>query len=222
VAIDRQNNILYENLGEVRGFELMPHQEIFLKQRFELGEIFGFETRNKYEILDLQKNVIGFAAEQQKGIIGLLMRQFFGHWRSFQIYVFNKNKEVVLKAHHPFRWFFQCIEVHSSAGVKFGSIQQRFSVFSKKFDVLNERGMTIMQVSSPFWRIWTFPFTTNGRRQACVSKKWTGLFTEIFTDKDSFHIDFTNPELKEVERYLVLAAGLFIDLQYFEKKASRD
>jgi uncharacterized protein YxjI len=79
-----------------------------------------------------------------------------------------------------------------------------------------------MQVSSPFWRLWTFPFMTGGAQVACVQKKWSGLLAEALTDKDNFAVDLGDGALGEADRRLVLAAAIFIDLQYFEKKAGRN
>jgi len=76
-----------------------------------------------------------------------------------------------------------------------------------------------MEVASPFWKIWTFPFMARGAQVAAVQKKWSGLLAEAFTDKDNFLVDLGEGGLGENERRLVLAAALFIDLQYFEKKA---
>ncbi len=45
------------------------------------------------------------------------------------------------------------------------------------------------------------------------------MFTELFTDKDTFMIDFTDERLTDNERKLVLAAAVFIDMKYFEAKA---
>jgi hypothetical protein len=49
---------------------LMASKLIVVNQRHELGEIFGFETRNKYQLFDENNKILGFAAEQQKGIFG--------------------------------------------------------------------------------------------------------------------------------------------------------
>jgi hypothetical protein len=46
------------------------------------------------------------------------------------------------------------------------------------------------------------------------------LLAEAFTDKDNFAVDFGAGALGENERRLVLAAALYIDLMYFENKAS--
>jgi hypothetical protein len=92
-------------------------------------------------------------------------------------------------------------------------------VFSKRFDVTDQAGRLLLQVSSPIWRPWTFAFVRDGRELARVEKKWSGMLQEAFTDADRFRVAFQSPELSFDERALVLAAGIFIDLQYFEHKA---
>ncbi len=202
-----------------QSFDIKNFSHLVIRQHHEVGEWIGFETRNKYEIRDEKGLPIGFAAEQQKGIFGFLIRQFLGHWRSFEIRIFNAARIPVLIAKHPFRFFFQRLEVFEANGQFVGVIQQRFSILTKRFDVQNEHGQVVMEVSSPFWRIWTFPFKFQGRELASIQKKWAGALSEIFTDKDNFHVGYTSPELTNEERWLVLAAAIFVDLQYFENKA---
>lgn len=199
---------------------LTNYDYLFVRQRYEIGELFGFESRNKYEIVNKEQQPIAFAAEQQKGFFGFLFRQFLGHWRTFDIHLFNPERQLLLIARHPFRIFFQRLELTDSSGTFLGAIQQRFSILSKRFDVIDRHGRVILQVSSPIWKMWTFPFIRGSRKVATVEKKWSGLLTEAFTDKDNFAVKYDDPNLSNEERQLVLAAALFIDLQYFERKAN--
>lgn len=198
--------------------DIVNHQKIFVKQAFELAEIFSFETRNKYRICDETGQDIAFAAEQQKGLFGFLWRQFLGHWRSFDIHFFDLNRQEFLIARHPFRWFFQRLEVSEFKGRSIGIIERKFSILTKKFDVLSPNGNVLLTVSSPLWRIWTFPFMRNDQEMAQISKKWTGIGYEFFTDKDTFLVDFTHPTLTSDEKILILAASIFVDLMFFENK----
>lgn len=204
--------------------DLKKHSKLMIRQRRELAELFGFETRNKYEITDEQKNVIGFAAEQQKGIFGFLFRQYLGHWRRFDLHIFDSNRQPLLIAKHPFRFIFQRMELFTFDGRYLGAIQQRFAILKKRLDVEAADGRVILEMSSPFWKIWTFPFRVPNAAGSAVSaqvnKKWSGLLNEAFTDKDNFVIDFADPGLNNEEKQLVLAAGIMIDLKYFEYKAS--
>jgi hypothetical protein len=199
--------------------ELATRNEIVLQQRRELGELIGFETRNKFEILADDGTPIGFAAEQGSGVFALMARSFLGHWRTFEIHVFDVNRQPLLIALHPWRFFFQRLEVRSADGRPLGALQQRFSILSKRFDLEGPDGTVRMTVSSPLWKPWTFPFVRDGREVAFVRKRWSGLMREAFLDADNFKIEFTDPSLSEDDRGLLLAAGLFVDLQYFEKKA---
>lgn len=193
---------------------LSGHKNLFVRQIFETAELFGFETRNKYAIMDENKNAVAYAAEQQKGFWGFIVRQFLGHWRRFDIIIFNLQRQPVWIAKHPWRFFFQRLEIYNGQNQMLGALQQRWAIFRKRFDVEDHSGNIIMQVSSPWFRFWTFPFMRGGTEVARVEKQWTGIFAEMFSDKDTFHVGFGN--LNENERKLILAASLFIDLQYFE------
>jgi uncharacterized protein YxjI len=206
---------------ESNTLELKTHNKLLVHQIHEVAELFGFETRNKYEILGENGGQVAWAAEQQKGFLGFLLRHFLGHWRSFTIQIYDAQRQPALLAQHPFRLFFQRLEVFETNGRYLGSIQQRFSILSKRFDVQNPQGMTLFEVASPIWRIWSFPFLHAGRNVAQVTKKWSGALFEMFTDKDKFLVEYSDPKLSEDERKLILASSLFIDLQYFERKANQ-
>lgn len=197
---------------------ILHRSVLIIRQRKELAEFVGFETRNKYELVDEAGNVVGFCAEQQKGLLGFLMRQFLGHWRSFEVSFFDSQRQPLWTASHPFRFFFQRFEIKTAQGVAVGALQQRWGIFRKKFDVEDATGRVVMQMSSGFFSFWTFPIYRSGREAARIEKKWSGLLKEMFLDADNFRIQFS-PELDESQRILVLAAGIFVDLQYFEAKA---
>ena len=191
---------------------------LMVRQSTELAELFGFETRNKYAIETATGKPVAFAAEQQKGVLGFLLRQLLGHFRTFEIQFFDAARAPVLRAVHPFRLLFQRLEVFDAGGRMLGAIQQRFALFSKRFDVQNAAGRVTLEVRSPLWRPWTFVFTRDGREVARIEKKWSGVLTEVFTDKDRFFVQL-GTETTTDERQLLLAAAIFIDLQYFENKA---
>lgn len=199
-------------------FELGKETRILVKQVHEIGEWFGFETRNKYQIMSETGRPIAFAAEQSTGILGFIFRQYLGHWRRFDVHFFTPDRTPVLIAHHPFRWFFERIEISDVQGRYLGAIQKRFSIFTKRFDIENSRGLTVLEVSSPIWKLWTFNFEHQGRLLASVQKKWSGLLSEAFTDKDNFMVEYNDPAMKEEERLLIMASSVFIDLLYFEQK----
>jgi hypothetical protein len=193
--------------------------QVFMRQHREPWEwIAGFETRNRYAVLDERGAPVAWAAEQQKGALGFLARQLLGHWRRFEIHVFDPGRALALRVVHPFRWLFQRLEVLAPDGRRLGAIQQRFAILTKSFDVEDARGRPILRVRSGLLRFWRFDFERNGRPVARVEKRWSGLLSEAFTDRDLFRLSF-DPALGEEERLVLLAAALFVDLRYFERKA---
>jgi uncharacterized protein YxjI len=201
------------------GPNLSQHSQMLVRQRHELAEWFGFETRNKYEVMSVSGQSLAFAAEQGRGFFGLMLRQMLGHWRRFELHFFTLDRQEFMRAVHPFRWYFEELEVTDSQGRRLGRVVKQFAILSKKFVVRDVTDQVLMTVASPIWKIWTFPFERNGRQVAVVKKKWSGLLAEAFTDKDTFSIEIQDASLNEDTRRLLLAAALYIDLMFFEKKA---
>ena len=207
-------------MTNILGKWLAQATEIHIRQRFEVAEWLGFETRNKYDLLDEKGLVVGHAAEQQKGLWGFLMRQGLGHWRTFDLHVWDKAHAPAFQAHHPFRWFFQRLDVYTPEGSRIGTVARRWALFGKHFDIEDEHGQVLLTVRSPWYRIWTFPFVgPDGKEAAVLTKVWSGVLTEALTDQDRFKIEFSGLFLDSSLRTLILAAALYVDLLYFESKA---
>ncbi len=178
--------------------------------------VLNWETRNKYRIMNAAGDPIAFAAEQSSGLAGTIMRQVLGHWRTFNIFVFNQQKQQILDLHFPFRWFFKALIVKTHHGQIIGRLEQRFSFIYKKFDVLDPHGKLIATIKSPLWKMWTFDFQYGSRKLGDVQKKWAGIFGELFTDKDNFEVNFADPNLSPELKALMLATCLMVDIVYFE------
>ncbi len=189
---------------------------VVIKQVKELVEVLGFETRNKYEIYTQSGKQIGFAAEQQKGFVGMCLRQILGHWRNFDIHVFDNQRQEQLIAHHPFRFYFQRLEIQDAAGRSLGYLEKQFSILTKRFVVYDELEHESSRMESGLFRIWTFPFKRNGKEIARISKKWGGAMTEMFLDADTLLLEFLDPTLRPNEKAVLLASAIFVDLLYFE------
>ena len=199
--------------------QLVGLQSLKVRQLREVFELVGFETRNKYSIETDNGAPFLFAAEQQKGALGFLFRQSLGHWRSFEIHIFDSSRRPIAIAKHPFRFFFQRLEIYSIDGACLGVVEKKFSILAKRFEVTDRSGKVLFTVNSPLLKLWTFPFLRGDEEFAVIKKRWSGLLHEGFLDADRFVVEFTSPRLSAEERFLITAAGIFIDLQYFERKA---
>jgi len=191
---------------------------VSVQQRVELFEVFGYETRNKYEVLGPNQESLYYIAENQKTILGFFLRQYLGHWRTFELNVFDSQRNQIARAIHPFKFIFQEMRVTlSSSNKEIGYSKKRFAIFSKKFTIYLENGKTL-EISSPIWRIWTFNITKNGELVASIKKRWSGTIKEVMTDADNFSVEFHDPSFTAEEKFLLITVAVLIDLSYFERK----
>lgn len=207
------------NFIELFEERILPSQRLHVQQVWEgLEIVLGFETRNKYQILDEHNVPLAYAAEQSTGIAGAILRQILGHWRSFKIIIFNQKKERMYDLEFPFRWFLKTLILKNANGEKIGHLEQRFAFFRKKFDVYDRNQRMIARINSSFFKFWTFEFRRGPVKLGTIQKKWSGALGELFTDKDNFVVSFANRDLAVETKVLMLATCLMVDVVYFEQK----
>lgn len=195
---------------------LQKAQLLHVQQIFELWEVLAFETRNKYRIYNEDMEPVAYAAEVQGGFLGSFFRVMLGHWRTFEIHLFDNDHKRLFRARFPFRWFFKTLYLQDHMGKNLGHLQQRFSLLYKKFDLYDSNGRYIANIQSPFFKIWTLNVESRGRQIACIKKKWSGGLSEIFTDRDNFVIEFDVDTMPVEHRALLIATTLMFDITYFE------
>ena len=135
---------------------------------------------NKYELLGENGNRIGYMAEQGSGIFAFLFRQIMKSHRPLDIKIWNNAGTEILSLVRPFFFFFSTMEVISH-GKRMGTIERRFGILYKKYDLLNSQGKLVAQVKAPIWNLWTFPILDHQDREVGVIKKsWGGILKEVF------------------------------------------
>ncbi|XP_025016578.1 phospholipid scramblase 3-like [Tetranychus urticae] len=112
----------------------------------------------------------------------------------------------------------------TASGVICGHIEQTWSLFEPKFKVCDSSGETVLRIEGPFC---TFSFcgdvvfkvlSRDGDTQiGCITKQWSGLAREVFTDADHFGISFPM-DLDVNIKAVLLGACFLIDFMYFETK----
>lgn len=188
---------------------------LVISQKKEWGEILtAFETKNKYAILDESGNELYFAAEDSGSTI---LRWFLKALRPFTITILNVDGQVVLKVKRPFRFYFHHIEVSDNMGQSLGTIERRFSVLRRIYAVIDSSGKEIYQLFGPLLKPWTFHIKNEGQEYGKITKKWSGLLKEGFTDADNFALIF--PVEWDIKlKSLFLGAVFLIDFVHFENK----
>jgi len=198
-----------DNLSSVSG--------LVVSQEKEWGEILtGFETKNRYIISDLSGGRRYLAAEQGGST---LLRIFLKALRPFTITILTVEEQVVLRVKRPFRFYFHRAEILDSQGESLGVIERRFSLLRRAYSVFSASDKAEFQLFGPILHPWTFQIRKNGVECGKITKKWSGLLKEGFSDADNFGVTF--PAEWDVKlKALFLGAVFLMDFVHFENKGN--
>ncbi|GFR99255.1 phospholipid scramblase [Elysia marginata] len=116
----------------------------------------------------------------------------------------------------------QSMTVECPRGQAIGYISQQCALCRPKFEVQSSSGEQVFLIQGPCFILpkcckTDFKITSpdGGAKVGKISKQWSGLAKEIFTDTDNFGVEFPidiSPEIKAT----ILAAVFLIDFMYFE------
>lgn len=188
---------------------------LVIQQRKEWGEILtGWETKNKYAVMDDSGDEVYFAAEEG-GFF--LFRIFLKALRPFTIHILESQGNSVLRLERSFRFYFHKLDVFSPENRRLGRIEKRFSILRRRYSVYDETGQERFQLFGPLLRPWTFLIRKNGEDIGRIAKKWSGLLKESFADADNFGVSFP-AELSVTDKSVLLGAVFLVDFVHFENK----
>ncbi|OXV09071.1 hypothetical protein Egran_03166 [Elaphomyces granulatus] len=98
--------------------KLLTNSGLVVQRQLELMNVMlGFEQANRYVIMDARGNHVGYMAEQETGLGGMLARQWFRTHRGFVTHVFDRDENEVLRFHRPFSWINSRIRVYDPLGL---------------------------------------------------------------------------------------------------------
>ena len=188
------------------------------QQQKEWGEILtGFEGKNRYVVSDESGRQLYLVAEEPGS---LLLRWFLKALRPFTVAVLTEGRSVVLRMLRPFRFYFHQAEVFDVRGQSLGTIVRRFSLLRRIYSVLDGAGRETFQLFGPLLRPWTFRILQHGVECGKITKKWSGLLKEGFSDADNFGVVFP-AEWGVAVKALFLGAVFLIDFVHFENQSNR-
>ena len=176
-----------------------------------------FELRNEYTLVDQTGITIGTATQERQGIIALLARlgSDLDVALPSTIVVRDGSQAAVLEVHKP--WFTSTVTVRTPDGQTLGTIRWKIRLGKRRFNLLGAGGEQLGEVQAQNWRARDFLVVdAQGNQVANVTKKWRGLFTEGFTDADSYAVEFM-PGLADPLRGLAFASALAVDLVMKQK-----
>lgn len=215
-----------------RGLEyLTTVDQLLVKQKVELLEAFtGFETNNKFSIKNALGQKVYYAVEEND----CCTRNMCGPSRPFDMKIFDNYRNEVIHMHRPLACSsclcmccLQSIEVSAPPGNVIGSVEQEWSICAPSFRIKNQLDEVVLRIEGP---ICTFSIcgdvefnimSLTGENIGKISKQWSGLAREIFTDADFFGITFPL-DLDVRMKAVLLGATFLIDAMFFEKSGHRE
>ena len=196
-------------------------QHLVVDQKFHLTEaLLGFERCNSYKLTlfptDIRQGNWRIE-EENLSTFSILGRNIFGLLFTSTMHMKDGLGNIVLRLHRKPRLYFHELEVYDENGVEFGLVKRNFSFFNRVVSVRNVKGNRLLKIVGPIWKPWTFNVYEGKRKVAVITKKWTGLLKEAYTDADRFNLEFTD-SLSYPKKRLSIAALMLIDSLYFEGK----
>lgn len=201
--------------------------QLLIKQKVELFEAFtDIETKNKYAVT----NSMGQAVYKAKEDSSCCARNCIGKLRHFDMNIYDNNDQEVIHIERPMRcdscWYPCCLQqmtvTSPVTGEPLGKLKQRWHPIFPTYDIQDANGNTILTMKGPFC---TFSccgdvefqvLANDGTEIGKITKQWSGLIKEHFTDADNFGVSF--PLDLDVKVKATLLAGVFlIDFMFFEK-----
>ena len=194
--------------------DLTRYSELVIRQQIEQMEIFTpFETANRYSVHSSDGAQLMYAYEES----GNISRQFAGSHRALSIHVVESDGAPVLQASRDFFWFRSHLRVDAD-GRRIGALNRVFGL-GRKFALVDANERETTRLSSGLFRPHTFIANGAGGEVARVTKQWSGFGREMFTDADTFVVQFTDGSTDNDFRLLMLASAFAIDLDFFENQS---
>lgn len=196
------------------------HDHLFIEQhaRHWYEILLNWEQANEYMIRDSRRSNIGVIDERTSGFFQALLRVFLGSHRPLDVRVHHfQSDQLAMTLKRDFFFLFSEMEVGTPDGRHMGKVQRRFGMIYKKYDLIDRDGRVFAQIASPLWRLWRFPiFDQNGEQVAEITKRWSGMLKEMYTDADNFTVDFGKRKWTLAQKAVIFAAAISIDFDFFE------
>lgn len=226
--------------GVPPGLEYLTQvDQLLIKQQIELLEAFtGWETANKYKITNTQAQQVFFAAEESDAC----SRQCCGPNRSFTIHITDNMGQEVIRVVRDFKCGAGCpwcacigalaheVTIEAPPGQVVGYVRQGQSWCPPKYSIRDANQQEILRMEGPTCMI-TGPccpndidfniFGQDGTTEVGkISKQWSGMLREMFTDADNFGVSFPM-DLDVKIKAVMIGAVFLIDFMYFEQNQNQ-
>ncbi len=129
--------------------------------------------------------------------------------------VVDSESRTIVEIRRRFRFYFHEADIVDADGRLVGRITKRFNLVRRFYTISDASGEEIFQLVGPLLKPWTFRIMQGEMEQGRITKKWSGLLQEAFSDADNFDVTFPRdwePSVKAI----FLGAVFLIDFVHFE------
>ena len=196
---------------------LLMQQAIVVHQEVELTNVLvGIDKGNKYSLHAPNGQKLAQSAETG-GVGGFFLRQMFRNSRAANLKLFGMNGAEIAEMRKPFRFIFAEIAA-TIRGQEIGRAK-RLSWFGRDYGI-SVMGVPTFTISSSLlqWKNFRFNVMKGGVHVATIMKRYEGAMKMMFTQADTFTIEFHDSSLSLEERFTLLATTYLIDFDCFEQR----
>lgn len=220
---------------------ILNEPTIIIERQVEMMNVFlGFEQANKYAIMDVMGNRIGYMQERDFGFFKAITRQIYRLHRPFVVDIFDNFGNILMTIERPFSFINSHIKavLPDENRTVVGESVQNWHLWRRRYELFQrayENPSSFSQfgdIDAPFLSF-EFPVTDEeGRIIASCDRNWVGIGRELFTDTGVYIVRFDSqqsfqgvyPEeftsdkvLNYDQRAVVLANAVSIDFDYFSR-----
>ncbi|XP_023336636.1 phospholipid scramblase 3 [Eurytemora carolleeae] len=194
----------------------------------------NYEGENEFEITDRFGHQI-FHAKEESGFCG---RQCCNSLRGFEMFLSDRQGKDCIKISRPTRFdnclicpcLLQSMVVESPIGVVVGKVEQKLTLFSPEYEVLDADDTPVFNIEGPSTCkccscgcccggsrniVFKIISKTNNEQVGSISKSWNGVLKDVLPKADRFSVDFP-PDIDIGMKASLLAATFLIDYLHFE------
>lgn len=173
-----------------------------------------FKASNNYDILNPDtEQIILNCREEKPGFFTRILR--FTNFKTstpFHIEIKTLKGEKVLTIKKGVSFFLSTVNVFDENEKLIGKFKQKLFSLKGRFDVFDAMDNHMCSLKSELIS-WDYQFIKNDVELALISKKWSGLKKELFTNADNYMLKINEqvPNNDSI-RMLIMAAVMCIDM----------
>lgn len=205
--------------------------QLIVKQEIHVADvIFDFKTNVRFDVLNSQgQKVFGVAEEND-----CCTRNCCGSIRPFEMNIRDLQGNVLIRMHRPLKCCgccFPCcclqeLTVECPPGQVIGKVKENWNIFTPTFTIVDGTENELFNITGSCCPTCSICYcgrdiqfdvigATSGTPIGLISKQWSGILQEAFTNATNFGVSFPI-NLPVPHKALLLSVAFLINFMYFE------